>query len=413
MTRSKRNVWESNSSRDGENILFVTSRSVDAAFDVPKGTAVLGHNVSHVLTNLLTQDARESFEKGKRTEMDNLRIGTVWNASTKQSDAKSTTWMCNILKDTPGDGVVVDTEEARHAFHEVAHRATINHRPILLLVHGYNNTVTSPLQAASILREKHDCEVIVFMWPTEGRLLHYDDDLEDTRITARPFLRFLRKASAFLDIRHRPKITLMCHSMGNYVLQRAVAFTPVADNYGKIDQYLKEGRDVLCSTPSFLNNIVLTAADVDSHDHVTWLSQLRPSEKVFICINRGDKLLIMSDMVVGKLFNSRDPMSRIFVLGKDHPPRLGQTLTDINSNDGHRVYVDVNVTWKGALDLGQLLELEHAYHFDGLGEIAAFYKDAIHGTWDAKKPYQETVQNSKGCYYYSVVGPSSEGSLFS
>jgi hypothetical protein len=37
----------------------------------------------------------------------------------------------------------------------------------------------------------------------------------------------------------------------------------------------------------------LTAADVDSHDHVTWVSQLCPSEKVYIdlCINRtSDKL---------------------------------------------------------------------------------------------------------------------------
>jgi Na+/H+-translocating membrane pyrophosphatase len=47
MPRFKRNVWESNSSRDDEHILLVTSRSDDAAFDVPKGIAVLGRNVSH------------------------------------------------------------------------------------------------------------------------------------------------------------------------------------------------------------------------------------------------------------------------------------------------------------------------------------------------------------------------------
>jgi esterase/lipase superfamily enzyme len=169
------------------------------------------------------------------------------------------------------------------------------------------------------LREKHDCEVVVFMWPTEGRLLKYDDDREDARVTARSFLRFLRKASTFLDIRNRPKITLMIHSIGNYVLQRAVAFTPVEDSQG-IDQDLKEGQHVLCSPPSFLNNIVLTAADVDSHDHVTWVSQLPPSEKVYICINRGDKVLAMSDMVAGRIFNSRDLLGRIFLLGQDHPP---------------------------------------------------------------------------------------------
>jgi hypothetical protein len=89
-SRFKRKVGEFNSSRNGEHILFVTSRSVSAAFDVPKGTAVRGHNVGQVLTNLLTEDARESFEKDERMKMDNLRIGTAWNASMKQSDAKST-----------------------------------------------------------------------------------------------------------------------------------------------------------------------------------------------------------------------------------------------------------------------------------------------------------------------------------
>jgi hypothetical protein len=80
MPRSKRKVWERNSSRGSEHILFVSSRSVDGAFNAPKGPALLGHNVSQVLTNLLTQDAGKSFERGQRMEMEKLRIGTAWNA---------------------------------------------------------------------------------------------------------------------------------------------------------------------------------------------------------------------------------------------------------------------------------------------------------------------------------------------
>lgn len=384
-------------SRD-PRILFVTSRAVDAAYDNPIGTAIKEKDISKVLEDDLPEEAIESLKNNTRMISDNLRVGEAWNDDLKKTDSKSTEWKCDIFEDAPPNETT--TQEAQAAYKKLVDTAKDHNRPILLYAHGYNNKVTTPLQATSVLREKYDCEVICFMWPTDGVTLKYDKDREDARITARPFLRFLRKSEYYLQHANNTQpVTLLCHSMGNYVLKNAIN-TDVENS-----PYQKEGKDTLST---LFTNIILTGADVDSEGHVEWVSELKPKQKLFICINRGDKVLWLSDAVAGRVFNATNWLQKMFLLGDDHKPRLGQTLSDIKPTSD-RIYVDIDVGKENPWDLFQGLEGEHWYHLGGQGDIETFYKDAIHSNWK-KEDYKSFLDEDDGNYY--KIRGHSEGFMF-
>lgn len=357
---------------DGEpgEILFVTCRKVKEGLDTKTP-----QDISKSLSNRLTEDAINSFKEGRSEDTNNIRVGWAENASKTKSATDSTKWTCKIFEDQP---IGNRSEDSAEAFALVADNARRLTKPVLLYVHGYNNTITTALQSAARIRSKYGCEVIPFLWPTEGRIKDYDEDRQDAEMSAQPLLRFFAKAMQYLDeAGNRQPVVLMCHSMGNYVLQCAVE-TEVTRNNGVPD--LENGKKSLGANDSSLfHDIILTAADVDSKDHIEWVRDLRPKGKVFIFINTDDDVLRLSDHYAGRFFLAKS-IGDILFGRTDHPPRLGQTLKDIEPTRD-RIYIDVNVTPKHPLDIFQFLQMEHWYHKNGQGEIEKFYKDVIHGSW--------------------------------
>lgn len=189
--------------------------------------------------------------------------------------------------------------------------AMMKNTDVLVYIHGFNVSWAQAVGAAAALQlrlnrtaigdEKQAVAVVLFTWPSDGLALpfaSYKSDRTEAAGSGYAFGRGLLKMKDFLaQMRDRAKdgeplcgqdIHVLCHSMGNYVLQNALArmaeFTP--------------GR----AMPRLFEHVFLCAPDVD--DRV--LEQDQPMGRVHEiarCVtvyhNRGDVALVISDHTKG------------------------------------------------------------------------------------------------------------------
>lgn len=119
-----------------------------------------------------------------------------------------------------------------------------NGRDVLIYLHGYNTDFRDALYYAadlgrSLVAQRASCPgtvpaadpvIMVFTWPSDGKLLRYPSDREDAMLSApamRRFMEILRDArwgrSDYADFGLRGlKVHLLCQSMGNLVLMRGL-----------------------------------------------------------------------------------------------------------------------------------------------------------------------------------------------
>lgn len=110
-------------------------------------------------------------------------------------------------------------------------------RDVVIYVHGFNvsweDAVASALSLETMLNRTGDGKVMVvlFTWPSDGMalpLVSYKSDRGDAQESGKAFGRGLLKLRDFLATLHKDdackrELHLLCHSMGNYVLQHALA----------------------------------------------------------------------------------------------------------------------------------------------------------------------------------------------
>lgn len=178
---------------------------------------------------------------------------------------------------------------------------------VLLYVHGFNvswqEAVGSALALQAMLNQQGDQPVVVvlFSWPSDGKSLpftSYRSDRTDAKASGYAVGRALLKFRDFLLTLRTQVATgeakpcgqdvhLLCHSMGNYVLQNALArlaeFSPG-------------------TLPRILTNIFLCAADVDDDalepgEPLGRLDEL--AQAIFVYTNRQDNALRISDFTKG------------------------------------------------------------------------------------------------------------------
>jgi esterase/lipase superfamily enzyme len=253
----------------------------------------------------------------------------------------------------------------------------------LIYIHGFNVTwekaVASAIALQLTLNKRNfdianvgfkNINVVLFSWASDGKLLLYVPYLND-RHTAeqsatafarallflRDFLAVLRKEAfeklmkekKFLNDSHelrtdnsnsvdknfglcRNDIHLLCHSMGNYVLQNAILYIATQTN-GKFDRLLE--------------NVFLCAADVDTDvlENNQALSRLQEiCNSIYVYYNQEDKALIISEY-------SKRFADRLGSVGPIRPEiaRLGKKVHSIDCTD----IVDSTFS-------------EHSYYLNGL-----------------------------------------------
>lgn len=214
---------------------------------------------------------------------------------------------------------------------------------VLLYVHGYNNDIEDVYSTARELERLYGVIVVTFTWPANGGgalsgTLSYLADKRDARASQDALNRcidLVGKYHSLLTMSARKQlegrankkfpsnptkqraylsellkrdcdlsVSLLCHSMGNYVLKHAMA------------SELAESRKLI------FDNVILAAADTNNENHQTWVEALQVRKSVYITINENDYALSWS---------RRKP-------GEQQKARLGHYLRKLNAQNAF--YVD-------------------------------------------------------------------------
>ena len=247
---------------------------------------------------------------------------------------------------------------------------------VLVYIHGFNvnwfDAVGSALSLQMMLRSRGDKSqnvvVILFTWPSDGLALpwvSYKSDRSEARGSGAAVGRALLKTRDFLvGLRDRAKegggklcgqdIHLLCHSMGNFLLQEVLSrmwdFTP--------------GNTL----PRIFEHVFLCAPDVDD----AALESGQPLEKidqiarnVTIYHNRGDVAMVVSDYTKGQ-------PERLGGAGAAHPGLL--------HNKVHQV--DCTPVVHGLV--------EHSYYL--IGNVSSDIRSSIDG-WDQNDRQRQRIQS--------------------
>jgi esterase/lipase superfamily enzyme len=200
---------------------------------------------------------------------------------------------------------------------------------VLIYIHGFNVSWSDAVGSALSLQEmlnhcpegdtEQHVQVVLFTWPSDGMALpfvSYKSDRSEAAgsgnavgrgiLKVRDFLASLRRADEQLC---KQDLHLLCHSMGNYLLQNALtrcdAFTP--------------GN----ALPRLFEHVFLCAPDVDD----TALEEGHPlgrlhelARSVSVYHNRGDAALVVSDFTKGNpdRLGSNGPARPTLVHNKVH-----------------------------------------------------------------------------------------------
>ena len=250
---------------------------------------------------------------------------------------------------------------------------------VLIYIHGFNVSwfgavgyalaLQTMLQNATTRDPEQSVLVILFTWPSDGMALpwaSYKSDRSEASGSGAAVGRAFLKARDFLAaLRDRAKkggkelcgqdMHLLCHSMGNYLLQNALArtfdFTP--------------GN----ALPRLFEHVFLCAPDVDDNA----LEPIQPlarvdqiARNVTIYHNRGDKAMVISDFTKGN-------PERLGGSGAAHPALL--------HNKVHQV------------DCTQVVHdfIQHSYYL--IGNVSADIRTSIDG-WEQDDPRRNRERNA-------------------
>jgi len=261
---------------------------------------------------------------------------------------------------------------------KVLKRVRSGRRDLVFFVHGFNNDVESVLERAHGFETTYGVEVVAFSWPANGGgakgAISYKSDKRDARASAGAVYRAMARTRELLndenektladiqtkaaakfpdnmelrdqhvsDLAERAcrfKLSLVCHSMGNY-LYKQIQSSSIFDGHHML-----------------FDNVVLVAADTNNEGHARWVDRIRCRKRVFIVINENDRALLASRIKSGE----------------EQQARLGHYLHGLNSEQA--LYVDVTNA--------PSVKKDHAY-FEGApvrsrgGKLYRFFHDAFHG----------------------------------
>ncbi len=323
-------------------------------------------------------------------------VGSVCNAKGPaelrllEITRKGRGWTVRVLKDEASDAMLAaagipkpdngkPVYASQYAFKRIVDTAMADPgkpKHVVFFVHGFNNTLKDVVVRCHGLAKTFGVEVVAFSWPSNGGgirgVASYGDDKRDAQASVVAFDRAMDKARVLLQqlrasaiaaiaqdsskkfpdngerfrqrltlkaAAHCPvRITLMLHSMGNYLLERTLKSSALRG-----------------SLPLF-DNIAMCAADVNNPAHAEWLDRLQPRNRLYVTINEDDGALQASRLKGGN----------------EQLARLGHWTRNLNAPQV--VYVD----FTHAHHVGA----SHAY-FEGdalaNSKVRQFFKAALRG----------------------------------
>ncbi len=283
---------------------------------------------------LITNRRIDRNKKGLRMFSDKPNTNGAQEITFARVERKGNAWSVKPVTDKLSPTVVRDLKkkykidiDIRQQWHgslkvacELFELAATTKKSILLFVHGYNNDVRDVLKAAEAIEKLYDVIVVPFTWPANGGnpitgAAAYLSDKADARLSTNALNRVVGKLGfyhrlltkgwverlrqqaydrhpnnpvaareLFATLQNREcntKISLLCHSMGNYVLKHTLMTS-----------------DSLTSKLVF-DNVCLVAADANNKNHRDWVGKLDVRNRCYIVINESDSALAASRIKPG------------------------------------------------------------------------------------------------------------------
>ncbi len=200
-------------------------------------------------------------------------------------------------------------------------------KPCCIFIHGFNQSLAKNLKKCEEI-ESYGVNVLAFSWPSNPGPQRWWWKIKEYKAARQNARRSTVALERFFDILSNYNNTnggitqiksMVVHSLGNYLLQSYVT------GLGYENQM------------SFISNILLHQADVDSHNHEKWVDNLAVDCRVMATVNETDNTLDFSDIL--------------------NPDRLGNTLGNLNSDliryfnfgkvhqaeDKHRLWIEPTI----------------------------------------------------------------------
>ena len=224
---------------------------------------------------------------------DELRVASVAKTRGK--------WKVDIHDDTVEyEGTRMNASERQ--FLLMQERMREKRRNCLFFVHGFNNDFLDVLERGRQFERNYKVEVVAFSWPANGRssplgriggAASYKSDKRDAVRSAIALDRALEKLASYFDKhmdvtqRCNMRISLLMHSMGNYLFKNLMRSSVYQGETGLFD------------------NVILAAADVNNASHEEWVDRIQCRRRIYVTINEDDEALALSRAKFGEKQRAR------------------------------------------------------------------------------------------------------------
>lgn len=289
---------------------------------------------TYIITNRFYSDSLD--ETGEFPPSDSLRFGEY------DDSIKGKTKRLSIYKDIAPENVsytnstVRDTPKGsqlffRNLFKEMSAQTKSMGNDTLVFIHGFNVPFSDAISTAKSLAQVY-CNgnssikrIVLFTWPSNGKVFDYRDDYRDAEISGYALGRAMFKLTDFIseffkgssdnpsqDQPCRNNIHLMCHSMGAYVLESAL-------------QMMLQQSEMR----TIFKEIILMAPDVNWNA----LEQPKPlynitslCERVHIYYNKHDKALSISE-------TTKNAANRLGKYGPQRSTNIPENISIVDVSD--------------------------------------------------------------------------------
>lgn len=197
-------------------------------------------------------------------------------------------------------------------------------RHALVFVHGFNTRFEEAVYRFAQIVHDSDAQVVpvLFTWPSRGKLLAYGYDHESANYSRDSLEKLLQALSRD---KHVGEISILAHSMGNWVTLEALRQMAIRDR----------------GLPSKIRNVMLASPDVDFDVFRRQVAAMDVRPSLFtIFVSRDDDALAASKYVWGgeePRLGAIDPNAEPYrdVLERDRIQVVD--LTDVSSGGGDRL----------------------------------------------------------------------------
>ena len=248
----------------------------------------------------VTKTDANAFGRGFRPMDEALGRATVAGSF---SNAGNADWQLSDVKDKDSDDAMLAALVAVFG----------RDKPVLLYLHGNNNTPSKAFYRCQRLEDLYGVHVIGFSWASEGfqpggsdlseldttrpetdededslehvkndnvrtgwvyrKIAHYRQAKANAQDSTRALARFLRLVNIARNYANKQPLTVAVHSLGCHLLQKAIEVEGVQ------------------SSLASATNVVLLAACTSRGKHAAWVGKINPLSQLFITYNEGDSVL--------------------------------------------------------------------------------------------------------------------------